>query len=74
MKKIKKPNYKKWQDGRKWTWWEFICLMTDIEPPKSISEYLELKSSYSPLKIKEDEFRKKDFFKEFQIMDPDTIN
>jgi hypothetical protein len=74
MKKPKKPNYSKWTGKSRWLWWQFICLMADIDPPKDFTDYLKLKGFYKPLKDKEEEFRKKGFFKDFNIPDPEKFN
>ncbi len=74
MKNIKKPNYKKWVKSELWSWWEFICLMTEIEPPKDFPEYMKLRSTYKPLKNKEEEFRQNGFFKDFNCPDPNDFH
>lgn len=73
MKKPKKPNYKKWCNQSLWTWWQAICLLSEIDPPKDLDGYLKLRSAYKPLKLREDEFRKKGFFEEFGV-DPIFLN
>lgn len=74
MKKPKKPNFKKWVNKKGWTWWEAICLFSEIEPPKDIAAYFELKKNYKPLQIKEDEFKDKGFFEDFGIPYPNQYN
>lgn len=74
MTKVKKPDYKKWAKKEGMYWWEFVCLLAEIEPTKSFPEYLRLKSTCKKLKNKEDEMREKGFFEDFNIMDLKHIN
>lgn len=73
MKKPKKPDYKKWVNQKSLEWWQAICLLSEIDPPKDLVGYLKLRSEYKLLKDREDEFIEKGVFKEFGI-DPIFIN
>lgn len=55
-------------------WWQFVCLMAEIEPPKDFPAYVSLKSSFKRLKDKEDEMRSKGFFSDFGIAEPEQFN
>lgn len=74
MKKPKKPNYEKWCRQDLWTWWQAICLLSGIDPPKDVGGYLKLRSQYKPLKNRENEFKRKGFFQEFGIPYPEQFN
>jgi len=67
MSKLKKPNFEKWGKKDGWTWWEAICLLSDIEPPETYDGYLKMKKSSKYLKNREELFKEKGFFKEFGV-------
>jgi len=63
--KLKKANFEKWVKKESWTWWESVCLMCSIEPPKNLEEYFKMKK-ISPKIIKmEKDFREKGFESHF---------
>lgn len=71
---MKKPNFKKLVGKSKWTWWEGICLIAEIDPPKNYQEYIDLKSKYKPLREMEKKFIEKGFFEDFGIPRPAEFN
>lgn len=74
MIKVKKPNYKKWVAKESWTWWEAVCLLCEIDPPKSLEKYFQLEKLHPRLKKMRIDFRSKGIEKDLGIVIPDYVN